>query len=98
MEPSNYSKHDRYIVKSLVHAWKVLGAFTTNGEVLRLRDIVERTGLKTETCFRLLYTLRDCGAVGKVEATKYHRLVSFPARRRYRIGYADPARGLSFSQ
>ena len=97
MERSNSSKHDRYIVKSLVHAWKVLGAFATNADALRLRDIVVRTGLKPEMCFRLLRTLIECGAVEKLEATKYHRLVSIPPRRRYRIGYADASRSCSFS-
>ncbi len=35
---------DPYIVKSLVHAAKILEAFASSGEVLRLRDIVKRTG------------------------------------------------------
>jgi hypothetical protein len=36
--------NDPYIVKSLVHASKILEAFDPPGDVLRLRDIVERTG------------------------------------------------------
>jgi hypothetical protein len=43
-----------YIVKSLVHASKILEAFQSSGEVLRLRDIVERTGFGKGMCFRLL--------------------------------------------
>ena len=35
---------DRYLVKSLVHAAAILQAFQSPGEVLRLRDVVERTG------------------------------------------------------
>lgn len=97
MDSATSSKHDRYTVKSVLHAWKVLGAFSTNGDSLRLRDIVERTGLKPEMCFRLLHTLTECGAVEKVEATKYRRLLSFSPRRRYRIGYADASRTCSFS-
>ena len=48
---------DPYIVKSLVHASKILEAFDPPGDVLRLRDIVERTGYGKGMCFRLLHTL-----------------------------------------
>jgi hypothetical protein len=37
----------RYIIKSLVHASQVLGAFRSEGEVLRLRDMVARTGFNS---------------------------------------------------
>jgi ribose transport system substrate-binding protein len=38
---------DRYIVKSLVHASEILGAFESAGDVLRLRDVIQRTGFRT---------------------------------------------------
>ena len=36
-----------YIVRSVVHASEVMRAFRSSGEALRLRDVVERTGLVT---------------------------------------------------
>jgi len=55
------SNHSRYLVKSLVHASRVLEAFQSAGDVLRLRDVVTRTGFHKGMCFRLLYTLHQCG-------------------------------------
>jgi len=88
----------RYIVKSVVHASAIFASFRSPGEVLRLRDIVSRSGLKKGMCFRLLYTLHECGLLDKVGENQYR--VSFPlgGHRRFRIGYADQDRGSSFSQ
>ena len=44
----------RYLVKSVIHAAEVMGAFRADGEVLRLKDVVERTGYQKALCFRLL--------------------------------------------
>ena len=44
-------------------------------ETLRLRDVVQRTGLGKGMCFRLLHTLHHCGLLEKVDASRY-RLVS----------------------
>ena len=65
------SNHSRYMVKSLVHASRVLEAFQTPGDVLRLRDVVERTGFNKGMCFRLLYTLHQCGFLDKVGENHY---------------------------
>jgi DNA-binding IclR family transcriptional regulator len=40
---------------------------------LRLRDVVARTGFNKGMCFRLLYTLRQCGFLDKV-GENYYRL------------------------
>ena len=50
---------NRYLVKSLVHAARVLEAFEAPGDVLRLRDVVKRTGYNKGLCFRLLYSLHQ---------------------------------------
>jgi len=49
-------------------------------------------------CFRLLYTLHECGFLEKVGENQYR--VSFPlgGKRRFRIGYADQDRSSSFSR
>jgi len=45
------SNHSRYVVKSLVHATRVIEAFQSAGDVLRLRDVVIRTGYSKGMCF-----------------------------------------------
>ena len=86
----------RYIVKSVVHASAILGSFRSPGEVLRLRDIVSRSGLSKGMCFRLLYTMHDCGLLEKVGENEYR--ISFPlsGQHRFRIGYAGQDRSSSF--
>src|SRR5688500_6026058 len=59
--------HELYLVKSLVHGSEVLWAFQQPGETLRLRDVMDRTGFPKGMCFRLLYTLRHCGFIEKVD-------------------------------
>jgi ribose transport system substrate-binding protein len=56
--------------------------------LLRLRDIVSRTGLPKGTVFRLLYTLHKEGWVGKAGPHAYRLHVSLPRKNRYRLGYA----------
>lgn len=89
------SNHSRYLVKSLVHASQVLGAFQSPTEVLRLRDVVLRTGFNKGMCFRLLYTLHQCGFVEKVGENHY-RLAEVRRHRRFRIGYAAQGQDSSF--
>ena len=98
MPSGSPTSHNRYIVKSIMHASAVWGAFRSPGEVLRLREIVSRSGLGKEMCFRLLYTLHECGFLEKVGENQYR--VSFPlgGNRRFRIGYADQDRSSSFSR
>ena len=90
------SKHSRYIVKSLVHASQVLGAFQAPGEVLPLREVVARTGYSKGMCFRLLYTLHLCGFVEKVGGAQYRLSTGRLPRQRYRIGYAAVGDDSSF--
>ena len=71
MPSGSPASNSRYIVKSIMHASAVWGAFHSPGEVLRVRDIVSRTGLGKEMCFRLLYTLRECGFLEKVGENQY---------------------------
>jgi ribose transport system substrate-binding protein len=86
------------MVKSLVHAARILEAFRPEGVTLRLRDVVERTGFNKGMCFRLLYTLHQCGFLDKAGENHY-RLASEPARRRlYRIGYAEQGQDTSFDR
>jgi len=58
-----------YLIDAVVRAQKVIEAFGQQGEPIRLRDVTERTGLGKNLCFRLLYTLRHCGVIEKVDVT-----------------------------
>jgi ribose transport system substrate-binding protein len=86
----------RYLVKSLVHATEVLAAFHLPGEVLRLRDVVERTGFNKAMCFRFLYTLHECGFLEKVGENHYRMASELHPNRRHRIGYASQGQDTSF--
>lgn len=91
LKPSN-----RYIVKSVVHASEILSAFQSRGEVLRLREVAERTSYNKGMCFRLLYTLHECGFVEKVGDNQYRLISDKRLIRRYRIGYAAHGQDCSF--
>lgn len=95
VKPSN---HDRYTVKSIVHASHLLEAFKSPGDVLRLRDVVARTGFNKGMCFRLLYTLHQCGFLDKVGENHYRLTSEVRRRRLYRIGYAEQGQNSSFDR
>ncbi len=90
------SNRGRYTIQSLVHASRVLGCFQTPAEVLRLRDVVARTGFNKGMCFRLLYSLHECGFLEKVGQNNYRLISEVRRRRRYRIGYAAQGQDSSF--
>ena len=83
-------------MKSLVHAASILQAFQSPGEVLRLRDVVERTGFGKGMCFRLLHTLHHCGFVEKIDERHYRLMAVIRPRKRFRIGYASQGQDSSF--
>ena len=92
------STREPYLVQSVVRAAQVLGAFQTPGEVLRLRDVVERTRFGKGMCFRLLHTLHHCGLLDKVDASGYRLVSELRRRKRYRIGYAAQGGDGSFER
>jgi ribose transport system substrate-binding protein len=85
-----------YLVQAVVHASNVLRAFESRGDVLRLRDVVGRTGYSKGLCFRLLYTLHQCGMIEKVAESRYRLAADIHRRKRYRIGYAAQGQDTSF--
>jgi ribose transport system substrate-binding protein len=91
------ANHELYLVKSLVSGSQVLWAFHNPGETLRLRDVMDRTGFPKGKCFRLLYTLRYCGFIDKVENNRYRLTGEIRRRRQYRIGYAGQGQDSSFA-
>lgn len=95
--PRRKAVHELYLVKSLVHGSEILWSFHHPGETLRLRDVMDRTGFAKGMCFRLLYTLRHCGFVEKVENNRYRLTTEIRRRRKYRIGYAGQGQDSSFA-
>lgn len=87
-----------YIVQSVVHASQILRAFQSSAELLRLRDVVQRTGFNKGMCFRLLHTLSHCGLLEKVDSTQYRPAYEIRRQKRYRIGYAGQGQDSSFPQ
>jgi ribose transport system substrate-binding protein len=97
MSPKPHAR-DPYLVKSVVHASKLLSAFRTSGEGLPLREISARSGLPKSMSFRLLYTLERCGLVEKVGENLYRSCIRSFRQRLYRFGYAAQGTDYQFSK
>lgn len=87
-----------YLVKSVVQAAAVLDSFHSPGELLRLRDIVARTGLQKATVFRLLYTLHRFGFVARAGDNFFRLEAGRPLRKKHVIGYAMNGRDGGFTR
>jgi ribose transport system substrate-binding protein len=88
---------DPYFIHSVAHAADVLRAFGTPKEILRLKDVVDRTGHSKNTVFRVLYTLERTGLVEKVGAREYRCTIHQHRTRKYKIGYAAQGSDYLFS-
>jgi len=89
---------DPYLVKSIVHASRVLTAFRSSGEALPLRDISGRSGLPKSMTLRLLYTLERCGMIEKVGENLYRSTLRPFKQKLYRLGYAAQGTDYTFSR
>lgn len=89
---------DPYLVKSVVHASRLLSAFRASGEALPLREISGRSGLPKSMAFRLLYTLERCGLVEKVGENLYRSYLRPFKQKLYRLGYAAQGTDYQFSK
>jgi ribose transport system substrate-binding protein len=97
--PKNDALHrDPNLVKSVLHAGQVLGAFRFAGEMLPLQEITARCGLPKTMVFRMLYTMERAGMVEKVAANLYRSGVRPLKERTYRIGYAAQGTDYEFSK
>ena len=89
---------DPYLVKSVVHASRLLSAFRGSGEALPLREIAARSALPKSMAFRLLYTLERCGMVEKVGQNLYRSYLRPFKQKLYRLGYAAQGTDYQFSK
>src|SRR3981081_1193612 len=92
------SARDPYLVKSAVHATRLLSAFRSSGEALPLREVAARSGLPKSMVFRLLYTLERCGIVEKGGENLYHSYLRPFRQRLFRLGYAAQGTDYQFSK
>jgi ribose transport system substrate-binding protein len=95
---STFDSDDIYEVQAVRKACELLKAFQTPDEVLRLGDLVSRTGINTTTAFRLLHTLEQQGLLQKVRRYGYRLLLKPSNARRYTFGYASQGEDRSFAQ
>ena len=98
MSPKVARTGERYVVKAVVHASRLLSAFSSSGEALPLREIARRSGLPKSMAFRLLYTLERCGMVEKVGENLYRSCLRPFKQKLYRLGYAAQGTDYQFSQ
>lgn len=92
------AERDSYLIKSISNAAQILTAFSSQAELLRLKQVVERTGFTKAKTFRLLYSLERCGFIEKMEGKLYRALAKPAAARKYRVGYAWPGEDYMFAR
>ena len=95
---SSETRRDPYLVKSVLHASRLLSAFRASGEALPLREVSSRSGLPKSMTFRLLYTLERCGMIEKVGENLYRSYLRPFKQKLYRLGYAAQGTDYQFSK
>jgi ribose transport system substrate-binding protein len=88
---------DSGLVEAVLRACDLLRAYRYDGELLRLRDFVQRTALSKTTAHRLLRTLERGELLERVGNDQYRARVRSTERRRVRIGFAAQATSSTFS-
>lgn len=88
---------DRYLIESVTRACEVMECFGSDGEVLRLSDVVARTGLTKSTAFRILFTLQHRGIL-EAGGGGYRLMLRSLKRRKYRFGYGAQSSEFAFSR
>ncbi len=87
-----------YTVEAVRRACDVLRAFRFDGELLRLRDVVARTGLHKATAYRTLLSLVEGGLAQRVGNEEYRTRVRAISDNRVRLGYGVMASDSVFSR
>jgi ribose transport system substrate-binding protein len=87
-----------YRVSAILRACDVIKAFRVEGELLRLRDVVERTALHKATAYRTLLSLVEGGVVVRVGSDRFRASVRMTSTKATRIGYASMTENSVFSR
>ena len=88
----------KYLLDSVLRACDVLQAFRFEGEALRLRDIVARTGINKTTVFRIVRSLEKGKLIEVLPPDRYRSTIRPIQTRRLYIGYAAQGSDLLFSR
>ena len=96
--PDVKAADDPYAVEAILRACNVLKAFRGEGEALRLRDLVKRTGLHKATVFRAIRSLVAGSLVERVGKDSYRCRVRVLGGKRVRLGYAAMSENSVFSR
>jgi ribose transport system substrate-binding protein len=88
----------KYLLDSVLRACDVLQAFRFEGEALRLRDIVARTGINKTTVFRIVRSLEKGKLIEVQPPDRYRSTIRPIQTRRMYIGYAAQGSDLLFSR
>ncbi len=87
-----------YEVESVARACRLLNAFHSSGDAMRLSDLAAATGIHTATAFRILRTLEQYGLIERVGRAKYRAAFRPHKKGRYRFGYASQGEDSAFAQ
>lgn len=87
-----------YMVEAVSRACSLIAAFRTEGEILRLTDLANRTGLSMPTAFRILHTLQHGGLIERVGNKAYRSNVKPMRPGKYRVGYSHLGKDSGFVQ
>lgn len=89
---------DTYQVSAILRACEVVRAFQFEGESLRLRDVVTRTGLHKATAYRTILSLVEGGLLQRLGNEQYQAKFRALAGNRIRLGYASMTEASVFSR
>lgn len=91
-------EESKYLLESVLRACDVLQAFRFEGEALRLRDIVSRTGINKTTTFRIIRSLEKGNLIESLPPGRYRSTIRPIQLRKLHIGYAAQGSDLTFSR
>jgi ribose transport system substrate-binding protein len=90
-------KTDPYLLETVSRACDVLKSFEDGEQRLKLKDIIDKTGLNKTIAYRILHTLVERQLVERSSNLSYRSNLVLANRSRFRIGYAAQADQDSFS-
>jgi ribose transport system substrate-binding protein len=89
---------EQYAIDSILRACDLLKAFRFEGEILRLGELVTRTGFHKATAFRTIQSLVIGGLLQRAGRDQYRCLIRTTPKRPIRIGYAAMTENSVFSR
>ncbi len=85
-------------MESVLRACDVLEAFRSTGELLRIRDVSQRTGMNGTTALRLVATLERRGLLERVGKYEYRLAIRPLQGKSFRLGYGSHSNEFAFSR